>query len=135
VIPVLTVNLGNEVGEARPSMDVQLRYRGESFGTITTRRPVLDICVFGHELFGGELSFRLEARAKTTAGESLVGEAASCAYVDPATGVVKIKAGEAIKVPLRIVEDFNGPMEVRAIDAETGVVYGTPLKLKTEILT
>lgn len=135
VIPVLTVNLGNEAEETRPSMDVQLRYRGESSGTITTRRPVLDVCVFGRELFAGELAVRLEARAKTTAGETVVGEAASCPYVDPATGVVKIKTGQAIKVPLRIAEDFNGPMEVRAIDAETGVSYGTPLKLKAEILT
>lgn len=135
VIPLLTVNLGNEAPETRPSMDVQLRYRGESSGTITTRRPVLDVCVFGRELFGGEVAFRLEARAKTTASETVVGEAASCAYVDPATGVVKTKAGQAIKVPMRIVENFNGLMEVRAIDAETGVIYGTPLKLKAEILT
>ena len=134
VIPVLTVNLGNETSENRPLMDVQLRYRGESSGTITTRRPVLDVCVFSKELFAGEIAFRLEARAKTTAGEIIVGEAASCSYVDPATGVVKIKAGQAIKVPLRIVEDFNGPMDVRAIDAETGVIYGAPLKLKAEIL-
>jgi hypothetical protein len=65
-------------------MDVQLRYRGESSGTITTRRPVLDVCVFGRELFGGEVAFRLEARTKTTTAETVVGEAASCAYVDPA---------------------------------------------------
>jgi hypothetical protein len=135
VIPVLTVNLGNEEAESRPLMDVQLRYRGESSGTITTRRPVLDVCVFGRELFTGEIAFRLEARAKTAAGETVVGEAASCAYADPATGVVKVKAGQAVKVPLRIVEDFNGMLEVRAVDAETGVIYGAPLKLKAEILT
>jgi PglZ domain-containing protein len=135
VLPVLSVNLGNNTAEPQPSMDVQLRYRGETSGTITTRRPVLDISVFGGELFVGEVAFRLEAKAKTTAGEVVVGEAASCAFADPATGVVRVKTGQAVKVPLRIAEDFNGLMEVRAIDAETGVTYGAPLKLKTETLT
>ena len=64
-----------------------------------------------------------------------MGEAASCPHVDPATGVVKLKTGQAAKVPLRIIEDFVGPMEVRAVDAETGLIYGSPLKLKVEILT
>jgi hypothetical protein len=135
VLPVLSVELGNEAADVQPAMDVQLRYRGETSGTITTRRPVLDISVFGGELFAGEVAFRLEAKAKTTTGEAVVGEAASCAFVDPATGVVRVKTGQAVKVPLRIVEDFNGLMEVRAIDAETGVTYGAPLKLKTETLT
>jgi len=121
--------------EVRSSMDVQLRYRGEMSGTITTRRPVLDVSVFGGELFADEVAFRLEAKAKAAGGETIVGEAASCAFVDPATGVVKVKTGQAVKIPLRIVEDFNGVMEVCAIDAETGVTYGSPLKLKAEILT
>jgi hypothetical protein len=95
----------------------------------------LDVSVFGGELFASEVSFRLEARAKVGSQEAVVGEAASCAHVDPATGVVKLKAGQAVKVPMRIVEDFVGPMEVRAVDAETGLTYGLPLKLKVEILS
>jgi hypothetical protein len=134
VTPVIEVDLGNQEAPARALLDVQLRYRGEASGTITTRRPVLDVSVFGGELFAGEVSFRLEARAKVGQNETVVGEAASCAYVDPATGVVKLKTGQAAKVPLRIVEDFTGLMEVRAVDAETGLTYGLPLKLKAEIL-
>jgi hypothetical protein len=99
----------------------------------------LDVCVFGkggqNELFSSEVSFRLEAQAKVAGKDIVVGEAASCAHVDPATGVVKLKAGQAAKVPLRLVEDFIGAMEVRAIDAETGLTYGDPLKLKAELLT
>jgi hypothetical protein len=101
---------------------------------VTTRRPVLDVCVFGGELFASEVAFRLEARAKIGEKETVVGEAASSAYVDPATGVVKVKAGQAVKVPMRIIEDFVGAMEVRAVDAETGLTYGLPLKLKIETL-
>ncbi|MCU0785482.1 MAG: PglZ domain-containing protein, partial [Verrucomicrobia bacterium] len=135
VTPLIEIDLGNEETEIRAVLDVQLRYRGEASGTVTTRRPVLDVSVFGGELFASEVSFRLEARAKVGDQETVVGEAASCAHVDPATGVVKLKAGQAVKVPLRVAEDFTGAMEVRAVDAETGLTYGAPLKLKTEILT
>ena len=134
VTPVIEVDLGNQEAAVHATLDVQLRYRGEASGTVTTRRPVLDVSVFGGELFSSEVSFRLEARAKVGEKETVVGEAASCAYVDPATGVVKLKAGQAAKVPLRLVEDFTGAMEVRAVDAETGLTYGLPLKLKAEIL-
>jgi hypothetical protein len=135
VTPLIEVDLGNQEAEPHSAVDVQLRYRGEAQGTVTTRRPVLDVSVFGGELFASEVSFRLEARAKVGSQEAVVGEAASCAHVDPATGVVKLKAGQAVKVPMRIVEDFVGPMEVRAVDAETGLTYGLPLKLKVEILS
>jgi len=134
VTPVLEIDLGNETIALQKVVDVQLRYRGEAHGTVTTRRPVLDVCVFGGELFTSEVAFRLEARAKIGDKETVVGEAASSACVDPATGVLKVKAGQAVKVPMRIVEDFVGAMEVRAVDAETGVTYGLPLKLRVETL-
>jgi len=134
VTPVLEIDLGDETAAIQTIVDVQLRYRGEPYGTVTTRRPVLDVCVFGGELFASEVAFRLEARAKIGEKETVVGEAASSAYVDPATGVVKVKAGQAVKVPMRIIEDFVGAMEVRAVDAETGLTYGLPLKLKIETL-
>jgi len=135
VTPLIEIDLGNEDAENRAVLDVQLRYRGEAFGTVTTRRPVLDVSVFGGELFSSGVSFRLEARAKIGNKEAVVAEAASCAHVDPATGVVRLNLGQAVKVPLRVVEDFVGSMEVRAVDAETGLTYGSPLNLKVEILT
>jgi hypothetical protein len=136
VIPVLEVDLGNkDARKAEPTtVDIQLRYRGELTGTVTTRRPVLEVSVFGGELFTQEIAFRLEARAAGDRGDAIVGEAASCPWVDPASGIVTVKSGQAVKVPLRIVEDFTGPIEVRAIDSETGASYGLPLKLKVEII-
>jgi hypothetical protein len=126
MIPVLEVDLGNRTGDQREKspVEIQLRYRGQSSGTITTRRPVLEVSVFGGELFAPETAFRLEARARTDRGEIVVGEAASCQFVDVATGILTVKTGCAVKVPLRIVEDFTGSMEVRAIDAETRVILG-----------
>lgn len=138
VIPIIEVELGNEAAEPQAALEVQLRYRGEAQGTVTTRRPVLDVSVFGadgqEQLFDSTVSFRLEARAKAGDKSEAVGEAASCEYVEAATGVVKLKAGQAVKIPLRIAEDFNGALEVRAVDAETGLSYGAPLKLKVDIL-
>ncbi len=133
-IPVLEIDLGNDAPVERPMLDVQIRYRGLTSGTITTRRPILDISVFGGELFGSEVVFRLEGRAVIDSGDVVVAEAASSPHVDAATGSVRVKAGQAVKVPLRVADDFFGALEVRAIDAETGLLYGAPLKLKVEVL-
>jgi hypothetical protein len=130
ILPILEVDLGNQEAVPRSAPDLQLRYRGKDSGTITSQRPVVEIIVFGGELFEGEIGLRLEAVAQG----KLVGEAAACPYVDPATGVVKLKAGRAVKVPLRINEDFRGTMEVRAVDADTSVAYGSPLTLTTAYL-
>jgi hypothetical protein len=53
--------------------------------------------------------------------------------VSPATNLVKILPGEAIKVPLKMDDDFHGSFEVRATDPVTGVNYAT-LKLRTDYM-
>ena len=130
VIPVLEVDFSADGERERTAVDVQLRYRGESTGVVTTKRPMIEVAVFGGDFFGDEVVFRLEARATKGAEECTVGEAASCQNVDAATGFVKLKSGQAVKIPLRIDDDFTGPFEVCAIDAETGVSYSLPLKLR-----
>ena len=133
ILPVLEVDLGYEETIDRATPDLQLRYRGKDSGIITSQRPIVEVIVFG-ELFEAEIGFRLEAKAKAPAKEDLVGEAAACQCVDPATGVAKVRTGQAVKIPLKINEDFRGTMEVRAVDAEMGVTYGSPLTLTTAYL-
>lgn len=138
VIPVLQVTLGTESShQATPSVDVQIRYRGESSGTVTTLRPVLEVCVFGEIFSQEEIFFQIEARGKVSGskGERVVGEPAACPEVDGATGFVHMRPGQAAKIPLRLEEGIDGPFEVRAVNPETGVTLGSPLKLKARLMT
>jgi hypothetical protein len=132
VIPVLEVDLGNNEPEGKAVVDVALLYRGGTTGVVTTRRPILDISVFGGDFFANDVVFRLEVRSVTSGETKTVGEAASSPHVDPATALVRLKTGQAARVPLRLDDDFVGPFEVRAVDAETGVVYGSTLKLNAQ---
>jgi hypothetical protein len=55
--------------------------------------------------------------------------------VHPSTGLVRVRPGQAIKVPIRLEEGFNGAFEVRVYDPETRVASGDKLRLKTNILS
>lgn len=130
VLPVLSVELGRMVEEQvnnRP--EVGLSYKGNSTSNITTRRPMIEISAFQTGLFDGAIEFSLAAYA----GGELVGEAGSCDHVNSATGLVNVKPSQAIKVPLRMDNDFQGAFEVRAMDPETRYNYAV-LKLKTDYL-
>ena len=71
--------------------------------------------------------------AEAYAKGKVIGEAASCQYLDPSTNFIKIQLGQAIKVPLRMDDDFEGSFEVRAIDPKTQANFAT-LKLKTNYM-
>lgn len=130
VLPVLTLDLtkGEEV-EAPSRPEVALSYKGSQGGKITTRRPMIEISVFKSGLFDEPIEFSLSAYA----GNELVGEAGACDYVNNATGLVCAKPGDAVKVPLRMDEEYQGAFEVRAVDPVTLYTYAV-LKLKTDYL-
>lgn len=80
-------------------------------------------------------SLQVEAWGKdpATGLERVVGEPAASDPVHPATGLVRVRPGQAIKVPIRLEDEFNGAFEVRVYDPETRVAYGEALRLKTNI--
>jgi hypothetical protein len=128
VLPVLSVDLGGpEAAQAASSPEVRLSYKGGSTSKITTRRPMIEISVFKTGLFDETIEFSLAAYA---AGK-LVGEAGSCDHVNNATGLVTVRPKEAVKVPLRMDEEFQGSFEVRAVDPVTLYNYAV-LKLRTD---
>jgi hypothetical protein len=93
---------------------------------------MIEVALYQEQMdgFGAkELELQLEAHAKG----KVVGEAASCSYLDPSTNTITIQLGQAIKVPLRMDEDYEGSFEVRAIDPRTQANYAT-LKLKTNYM-
>lgn len=128
VLPVISADLSK--GEERPKrIDLHLSYKGGATDRITTRRPMIEIAVFQTGLFEEELEFQLEAYEK----RKVVGEVGTSNHVNPATSLVKIRVGEAIKVPLKMDDDFHGSFEVRATDPVTGINYST-LKFKTDYM-
>jgi hypothetical protein len=130
LIPVVTVELGAAAPAGRSATQVRLQYRGGTTDRITTRRPMIEVVLFQQDLLGGEtLRFSLEARA----GKKLVGQAGASANVEPATGLVVIEPGAAVKVSLRMDEAFEGAFTVTAVDPVTQVTYDT-LKLTTDYL-
>ena len=89
---------------------------------------MIEVVLFQPDMFGAEtLQFSMEARA----GKKVVGEVAPNSNVDPATGLVTIEAGAAVKVPLRMEEEFEGKFTVTAIDPVTQVTYDS-LDLQTD---
>jgi hypothetical protein len=137
VIPTLHVLLAKQVETAAGGFEVQVSYKGGKTSQVTTRRPMIDISVFKQGLFqADEIEVRLEAWAKepSGSGEKIVGEPASSEAVNPATGNVRIAPGQAIKVPLKIDEDFAGSFELRVLDPETRIAHASPVKLKTNYI-
>ena len=137
VLPVIAVRLKKEAAATPATIEVQISYKAGKTNQVTTRLPLIDVSVFAGDIFeSGEMELRLEAwgRDSATGQERVVGEPASSEHVHPATGLVRVKPGQAIKVPIRLEEGFSGPFEVRVYDPETRVAYGEALRLKTTIL-
>lgn len=130
VLPVMCIDFGTKKERIlSDASELKLSYKGGTSSKITTRRPMVEICMHSDGLPGIDpaLEFRLEAWHKT----DLIGEAASCSFVNPASGLVKIQTGQAIKVPLKMNEEFHGSFEVRACDPDSGLNHDV-LKLKTD---
>jgi PglZ domain len=137
VLPVIAVRLKKEATTTFASIEVQISYKTGKTSQVTTRLPLIDVSVFAGDIFeSNEIELRLEAWGKdpATGQERVVGEPASSEHVHPATGLVRVKPGQAIKVPIRLDEGFSGSFEVRVYDPETRVAYGEALRLKTTIL-
>jgi hypothetical protein len=127
VLPVISIVLGGPFSERkRDEIDIRIAYKGGLTDKITTRRPMIEISMF-KTLFDESVELRLEA----CVGKKIIGEAAASPYVNATSNLVTIKPGQAIKVPLKMDDDFSGSFEVRATDPLTQVNYHT-LKLKTD---
>lgn len=129
ILPVLTISFDHMVKEARAKVNMNLAYRGGTSTRITTRRPMIDVVLFADTLFPEDVKFQLQAFA----GDEVVGEPAAGENVDPATGWITLKGGQAVRVPLRMREDFQGAFQVRASDPETKITHAI-LDLQTDYM-
>ena len=130
LLPVVQVSLKPAPKPATVGrVELFLSYRGAKTGTVTTLRPSVEVSLPGSDLFGpADVSFVLEGF--DSAGKR-VAEVAPSPVTDPATGEVRMVRGQSIKVPIRIQEGFNGPVELRAVHPGTGELFAT-LRLVTD---
>jgi len=129
VLPVLTISFDHTIKEAKTHVNMNLAYRGGTSTRITTRRPMIDVVLFADSLFPEDIKFQLQALA----GEEVVGEPAAGENVDPATGWITLKGGQAIRVPLRMHDDFQGAFQVHASDPLTKIIHAS-LDLQTDYM-
>ena len=130
LLPVVQVSLKPSPKQATVvRVELFLSYRGAKTGTVTTLRPSVEVSLPGSDLFGPpDVSFVLEGY--DSAGKK-VAEVAPSPVTDTATGEVRMVRGQSIKVPIRIQEGFNGPLELRAVHPGTGELFAT-LRLVTD---
>lgn len=128
VLPVLAISIVKESKTEAARIEVNISYKGGKTDEITSRRPMIEISTLSDDLFA-EIEIQLEAYS----GNEIVGEPAKCPALNPATNLINLQAGKAIKVPLKMEEDFQGDFEVRAIDPINQITYSS-IRLKTNYM-
>ena len=130
VLPLITIEIKDERAEYASPFTVTLDYKQGKTDTITSRRPMIAVSVVvdGLDFFPALIQVQLEAY-DLESGKT-VGEPAACPQLDSATKLLRLELGKAVKIPLRMKEDFEGQFEVKALDPINQVTYHL-IKLKT----
>jgi hypothetical protein len=134
VLPCLCVRLERSDKKHRSGTEVRLTltYRQGKADRITSLRPVLDLAWPEGELFMEDREIEVVLEAVNSKGV-IVGSVSSGQSVNPATGGVRIRPGNALSIGFRMEEDFSGNFTVRALDSATNTLLAD-LNLKTAYL-
>ncbi|MBE7502035.1 MAG: PglZ domain-containing protein [Verrucomicrobiales bacterium] len=127
VLPCLTIDLAVQPARKAPP-NLQISYRQGRTDKITTRRPVLDLAWSELALDDQELEVAIEA---ADAKGTVVGCVSSGPTVNLATQGVRIRAGQAVPISLRMDDYFVGHFTVRVHDPATQALIAE-LKLRTD---
>lgn len=114
VVGMLSVPIRQKQREKRYTW--QLTYRGQTTGTITMRRPSVDMAVFADEqqLFAEPVTVRLDVL-------DAQGEEVGALAADDSAGLLTLQPGDAPRrVPLAMQEDYEGAFTVRLTDPVSG---------------
>jgi len=130
IVPVLSVSLGGAPKEEVTPPSVTISYKN-GIKKINTLLPVVDINV-GSDLFSKGSDFEILLEAHDNKG-NVVGEAKAGGLVNPATGTVFIKAGEQIRVTIKMQMNFEGKFSIKALNPVTMTAYNT-IKLETDYM-
>lgn len=130
IVPVLCVHLKTPTA-AGGQLKIQLIYKNGA-KKITTRFPVIDVVLelVSDDLFASESYYELYLEAYD-AKNKLIGEAKRSDPVDPATGILALKANRRVQVTLKMDEAYEGKFTVKALDPKTSATYDS-LILETD---
>ena len=130
IVPVISIRLSKEQ-PIKEKARIKISYKTD-VKHITSRFPVMDVEyekpqmeMFVQE---NEIELLLEAHDKNN---NVVGEAKAGGIVNPATGTITIKAGERLKVTLKMQEEYHGKFAVKAMNPSTLAIFHK-LDLKTD---
>ena len=130
IVPVIDIRLSKEQ-PIKEKARIKIFYKNDA-KHITSRFPVIDVEYEKKqmEMFvqENEIELLLEAHDKNN---NVVGEAKAGGIVNPATGTITIKAGERLKVTLKMQEEYHGKFAVKAMNPSTLAIFDK-LDLKTD---
>jgi hypothetical protein len=127
LVPVIEMRLRAVEASLTTQAKVGLAYKRGS-KKITTRLPIIEICVSEGDLFSTSFDVLLEAHDKQG---NVVGEAKLGGPVNPATQTITVNPGESVHVTLKMDPEFEGKFTVKALDPTTHVAFDT-LNLETD---
>jgi hypothetical protein len=122
VVPVVKVGTKAVPARKKPKLGVDIRYRRIN---VTSRSVMIEIACHGESLpLGtttdwGEEMLEIQLVILKAGTEDVVGRISPNDRMDSTTGWIRIGAGEVLKVPLLLNEDFNGTFVVKAMDPNT----------------
>ena len=114
VVPVLVVRLRPPTAAAGPEPEVSLRYKRGS-KRVTTPRPVFEVSIGLGGFFTNETPLEILIEAYDKQGR-VVGEALHSPPVNPATGTLTLRPGESADITLRLNEEYEGKLVVKALN-------------------
>jgi len=122
VVPVVKVGTKAVPARKKPKLGVDIRYRRIN---VTSRSVMIEIACHGESpplgttTDWGEEMLEIQLVILKAGTEDVVGRISPNDRMDSTTGWIMIGAGEVLKVPLLLNEDFNGTFVVKAMDPNT----------------
>ena len=127
LIPVLTVERAVKPKQVKTT--VSLSWRDQKSATVTTLTPSVKLVVSSD---GPHLPFEepsisayidIAILVVTETSGKAVGHVGPSEYLDPDSGLLRVRPGTTAPIPLRITEDHRGPCVVKAVDPATDKIY------------
>jgi hypothetical protein len=140
IVPLLTVTARAAAAKKRAPAQVVLTYRGKTEGAVTSRMVMIELAChteaksYGFaEQWAAEPPVQLQLLIHQAGTMEPVGQVVVGDHVDPTTRLVSVPVGAAIKVPVRLIEEFSGSFVIKALDPLTQAGLGE-LILKTQFM-
>jgi len=129
VVPVIQLHLNNQSVPKVKDTSIELGYKNGA-KRITTRLPVLEVCIIYNNLFSLDKDFEILLEAHDTQG-NVVGEAKPGGNVNAATGTITLKPVDKVQVTMKMSMEFEGKFWIKALNPTTMAAYDQ-LELETD---